>query len=525
MKKCIALLLTGVMLLGLLSGCNTYQNDDSASSAGSTSNTADGVSADFTMAYNGVVTLNPIMSQSSNDFNLFYLTQIQLVRFYGDELQYDAAERYEVSDDYTVYTFHLRDGLKWSDGQALTAHDFEYGAYCLLNPDMGSPAAYSWFAIKNASAYNSREITDWAEVGVKALDDLTLEITLERPLNSFDRTIAVRGLYPLRQDFVEQVGSQQLGSSPETMLFSGPYIITDWVLESSMELKKNDLYWDSANSFPTQHLHFIGVEDDNTKVAMFENGEVDAIEQISSQYFGHLNEYLNSFVGGGIMFLWINQQGTSPETAALLSNQNFRQALNYGFDRSATVNAVNPGYKAYNRLVDSNFAGPDGGKFVDEYPVETVPLSGDVDKAKEYLAAAMEELGYSDVSQLPQLELITWDTSEQKLLLETIIDQWKQNLGLENIQLTQYVIGTAIGSFYDLSYDLFAITWETDVLPTDIMEAMVTGGEVNYGIWSDAQFDSLVEQAINELEPAQCNPMWRASRCPPPAPVISSITW
>lgn len=87
---------------------------------------------------------------------------------------------------------------------------------------MGSPAAYSWFAIKNASAYNSREITDWAEVGVKALDDLTLEITLERPLNSFDRTIAVRGLYPLRQDFVEQVGSQQLGSSPETMLFSGP---------------------------------------------------------------------------------------------------------------------------------------------------------------------------------------------------------------------------------------------------------------------------------------------------------------
>ena len=113
----------------------------------------------------------------------------------------------------------------------------------------------------------------------------------------------------------------------------------------------------------------------------------------------------------------------------------------------------------------------------------------------------MEELGYSDVSQLPQLELITWDTSEQKLLLETIIDQWKQNLGLENIQLTQYVIGTAIGSFYDLSYDLFSITWETDVLPTDIMEAMVTGGEVNYGIWSDAQFDSLVEQAINELEP------------------------
>lgn len=122
------------------------------------------------------------------------------MRFYGDELQYDAAERYEVSDDYTVYTFHLRDGLKWSDGQALTAHDFEYGAYCLLNPDMGSPAAYSWFAIKNASAYNSARSPIGPRWAMKP-DDLTLEITLERPLNSFDRTIAVRGLYPLLPGF------------------------------------------------------------------------------------------------------------------------------------------------------------------------------------------------------------------------------------------------------------------------------------------------------------------------------------
>ncbi|MCI8538463.1 MAG: peptide ABC transporter substrate-binding protein [Oscillospiraceae bacterium] len=511
-KRALALFLACGMLLGLLAGCGTYQDSGTPSSpANSPNNTAGSgepdstatVSSDFTMAYNGIVTLNPIMSQSSNDVNVFYLTQIQLVRYYGDQVQMDAAERFDTNDDYTVYTFHLRDGLTWSDGQPITAADFEYAAYCLLNPDMGSPAAYSWFAIKNSSAYNSGEVTDWADVGVKALDDKTIEFTLERPLSTFEKTIAVKGLYPLRQDFVERVGSDKLGSSVDTILFSGPYVITDWVLESTMELKKNDLYWDSANSFPTQNLHFVEVEDANTKVAMFENGEVDAIEQVASQYYDHLSDYLYSYTGGGFMLLWFNQLGTNEEAARLLSNQNFRQALNYGFDRAATVAAVNPVASPSSRLVSAAFPAPNGGKFVDEYPVNSAPLAGDVDKAKEYLDKALEELNYSDVSELPELTLITWDASSQKLLLETVIDQWKQNLGINNIQLNQYVIGTAIGAFYTLDYDIFCITWETDVLPTDIMEAMMTGGEVNYGIWSDPEFDSLVQQAVSELDPVK----------------------
>ena len=505
MKRLLALLLTGALALGALAGCGTYQNTETqAPSTGAPESSSGGeaVSTDFTMAYNGVVTLNPILSQSSNDHNVFYLTQIELVRYYGDEILCDAAERYEVNEDSTVYTFHLRDGLKWSDGEALTAHDFEYSFYCLLSPEMGSPSGYGWYAIKNAEAFGAGEITDWAEVGVKALDDLTLEITLEQPLGTFAETIACLGLYPLRQDFVEEVGDK-LGSSVDTMLYSGPYVITDWVLDSTMELKKNDLYWDAENSFPTENLHFVEVEDANTKVAMFENGEVDAIEQVSSQYYDYLDQYLYYVQGGGFMFLWFNQQGLSEETGKLLSNQNFRQALNYAFDREATVAAVDKAAKPANRLVDSNFVGPNGGKFVDEYPVDSVPLTGDVEKAKEYLALAMEELGYTDVSQLPQLNLVTWDAESQKILLEAIIDQWKQNLGLTNIQLNQYVIGTAIGNFYDLNYDIFCITWETDVLPTDIMRAMVTGGEVNYGIWSNEEFDTLVAQAVQELDPVK----------------------
>lgn len=484
MKKALALVLTLAMLMSFAAiGAVAEANED------------------FTIAYNGIVTLNPIMSQSSNDHNIFYLTQLQLIRYYEGQIQLDGAESYEMNEDGTVFTFKLRDGLTYADGTPLTAADFAYTMELILDPEEGSPAAGSWYAIKNAQAYSSgTEGLTWEDVGVKALDDTTLEFTLEKPLSTFDRTVACKHIYPLNREFVESIGVDKIGSSVDTMMCSGPYNMTAWVLESSMELVKNENYWDAANSFPVENIHLLEIEDPNTEVAMFENGEVDAIEQISPQYYDYLKDYEYRTSGGGFMFLWMNQNGTSEETQKVLSNQNFRQALSYGFNREATCNAVNSATTAANRLVDPAFAGVNGDSFVNEYPIESVPVTGDTAKAQEYLAKAMEELGYSDVSQFPTMSMVTWDATEQKLLCETIIDQWKQNLGLDCIQLNQYVIGTAIGSFYDLSYDIFVITWETDVLPTDIMEAMMTGGECNAGIWSNPEFDQLVEAAVAELD-------------------------
>ena len=485
MKKALALVLTLVLLMSFTAIHAVAEANE-----------------DFTIAYNGVVTLNPLMSQSSNDHNIFYLTQLQLVRYYGGEVQLDGAESYEMSEDGTVYTFHLRDGLTYSDGTPLSAADFEYTMELILDPENGSPAASSWYAIKNAEAYcTGAEGLSWADVGVKALDEKTIEFTLEYPLSTFDKTIACKHIYPLNREFVEAVGQDKIGSSFDTMMYSGPYVMTAWVLESSMELVKNEKYWDAENSFLVKNIHLLEIEDPNTEVAMFENGEVDAIEQISAQYYDYLKDYEYRQAGGGFMFLWMNQNGTSEEAQKVMSNVNFRQALSYGFNREATCNAVNSATIPANRLVDPSFAGLNGDSFVNEYPVETYPVQGDTAKAQEYLAKAMEELGYTDVSQFPTLSMVTWDATEQKLLCETIIDQWKQNLGLTCVQLNQYVIGTAIGSFFDLTYDIFVITWETDVLPTDIMESMMTGGECNAGIWSNPEFDALVTEAVAELDP------------------------
>lgn len=140
---------------------------------------------------------------------------------------------------------------------------------------------------------------------------------------------------------------------------------------------------------------------------------------------------------------------------------------------------------------------------MEEYPVNSVPLSGDIDKAKEYLATALEELGLSSVEELPELHFVTWDTTSQKLLCETMIDQWKQNLGITSIQLDQYPIGTAIGNYTSNEYDLFAISLSSSLTPWDALENFVNGGDYNAGIWSNEEYDALVAQIQTETDKAK----------------------
>ncbi|MBQ8589806.1 MAG: peptide ABC transporter substrate-binding protein [Firmicutes bacterium] len=491
MKKALALLLAMIMVIGMLAGCGTTGGGEAE---GTTSDT-------FTMAYNGVVTLNSVMTQASNDHNVLYLLQAQLVRYYDGQVEKDAAESYEMSEDATVWTFHLRDGLVWSNGEALTAADYAYGVKCLLDPGMGSPQASSWTMIKNAEKFMNGEVA-WEEVGVKVIDEKTIEFTLEQPLTSFDQTVACKHIYPLNQAFVESVGVNNLGSSIDTIMYSGGYTMTEWVLESSITLQKNPSYWDAENQFQVETIKLLEVEDPNTEVAMFENGEVDAIEEMASQYYDHLADYRYDNAGGGFMFLWMNTHGYSEGADKVMGNVNFRKALSYAIDRDATCLAVDSATKAANNPIDPNFPGINGGKFVDEYPIETYPTNGDVAKAQEYLTKAMEELGYADVSEIPALTIVTWDTAIQKTLGEALTDQWKQNLGVD-VQLEQYVIGTAIGKFYEQTYDIFLITWETDVKPTDLLQAMTSTGEANPGIWANAEFDQLVADAIAEVDPAK----------------------
>ncbi len=518
MKKILAAMLSGAVVLAALGGCGTYTDDGTSSSGSSSSaetssaesgtgestDTSADTSADpmtFTFIGGQPVTLNPILSQSSDDGNSFYLLQSSLFRYTADGVQNEICETYDVSDDGLTYTFHLRDA-NWSDGEPITAEHFAYALYCYTSPDMGCPQASGYYDIAGAEAFNTGS-GSWEDVGVKAIDDKTLEITLTEPNDDYILQLATSAPTPLRQDFVEAQG-ESLGSSVDALQYSGPYVLTEWVLDSSLTFTKNPEYWNADESFPVETITLLDVDDANTAYSMFESGEVDALASVSTQYKDALADYTTIQTGGGgMMYIWINENGMSEEAAAVLSNQNFRNALNYAIDRSSTVAAITPLSTPYSRLTLPFYEGLDGGSFADEYPVDCPPLEGDVEQAQEYLALALEELGMSSVAELPEMHFVTWDTAQQRLMCETLIDQWKQNLGIETIQLDQYPIGTAIGNYSSNQFDIFAISISSSLTPYDALENFVNGGDYNNGIWTNDEYDALVEQVKAATDKAE----------------------
>ncbi len=518
MKKILAAMLSGAVVLAALGGCGTYTDDGTSSSGSSSSaetssaesgtgestDTSADTSADpmtFTFIGGQPVTLNPILSQSTDDGNSFYLLQSSLFRYTADGVQNEICETYDVSDDGLTYTFHLRDA-NWSDGEPITAEHFAYALYCYTSPDMGCPQASGYYDIAGAEAFNTGS-GSWEDVGVKAIDDKTLEITLTEPNDDYILQLATSAPTPLRQDFVEAQG-ESLGSSVDALQYSGPYVLTEWVLDSSLTFTKNPEYWNADESFPVETITLLDVDDANTAYSMFESGEVDALASVSTQYKDALADYTTIQTGGGgMMYIWINENGMSEEAAAVLSNQNFRNALNYAIDRSSTVAAITPLSTPYSRLTLPFYEGLDGGSFADEYPVDCPPLEGDVEQAQEYLALALEELGMSSVAELPEMHFVTWDTAQQRLMCETLIDQWKQNLGIETIQLDQYPIGTAIGNYSSNQFDIFAISISSSLTPYDALENFVNGGDYNNGIWTNDEYDALVEQVKAATDKAE----------------------
>ena len=517
-KRWLTSVVAAAMAMGTLASCGTYSDgttlSDSSETASTSASETSGESSEaassggdsFTFIATQPNTLNMIQSQSNLDNYCFYLTQEMLFRPYDGVYEAEVVDTWEVDETGTVYTYHLKE-TNWSDGTPITADDFAYYLLAQLDPNMGSANAstlITTYGFVNAEAYYNGEC-DVSEVGIKALDDYTLQLTLEEPKADFDGTNIT--VYPLDADFVAEQG-EALGGTPENYMCSGPYVLTDWTYGSSLTYEKNDEWLLAGEQFPVQTVTMLEATDANTSVSMFESGEADMILTVDDDYLDILSDYLVYDVSGSVRAVQLNTTGQGDaEKAALLSNLNFRNALSYALNRDAIVQAVSPTDTAINRYLFEPMAGntPES-LFQDDYPVESVPLEGDAEQAKAYLQAALDDLGYASADELPELSYLTFENDSYRLMAETLVDQWNQVLGLDNISIELKPIPDAIQSMMSYQYDIYYTSLGVGSTPSTFMNYWITGGSVNdvaangTNLFSNAEFDQLVDEASTTMD-------------------------
>lgn len=315
----------------------------------------------------------------------------------GDEFILAGAESVDISDDGTVYTYHLREDAKWSDGVPVTAHDYEYGWKRLLNPDYAYDYASFIYNVVGAEEYNSGEGSA-DDVMAVAVDDYTFEVTLKVADPTFESKLVATPLYPTREDLAEAAGDNW-GKDWTLCVYNGPFCMTDMVVDNKMVWTKNAEYWDAENV----HLDTINwyiVAQESTAATMFENGELDqyqptgdyAIKFEKEAEEGKYQYMVTDYPGTiGLRFNFING-GTS----GLMSNVKIRKAISYSIDREEMIDAVygryNPAYSYVAPAITfngSSYRSQVGEVIEDEYN----EYVGDPDKIVALFQEGLDELG------------------------------------------------------------------------------------------------------------------------------------
>lgn len=469
MKKLMALLLAAMMLFALAAGCNndtpSNQNNQNNqnSNQGSNQNSNQGSNTPAqndpddgyeTFSYVSGIEAFTLDCASNTEGNarggIFILLTPPLIWRVEGEITGLAAESWDVSADGLTYTFHLRDGYTWENGDPLTAYDFQYSARRWAGPATGSTNGDNMVNfIENCyEIYQTQTEPDVTKLGVNALDDKTLEMRLNKVCPYFiDMLAHTSWLFPVKQEVVEQYGNDY-ASGPDTFMSCGPYKLTEWTHDSEIVIEKRDDFF-NKDKYDVDKITRVMVSDQGTAVNMYEAGEIDAIVSVGADYIDQYYDSIQFISSTATRQLIMNFD--SPRVPEVLKNANFRKALSYALDREAIVSAVagNDGTAPWSRI-----ANPTLEDYAGSYPVESAPLGGDADKAKEYLAAALQELGLSDVSALPQIEFALLEGSSYKSYGEAMVDTWTQVLGITSISVAQYPFNTLIGLLMEKGYDM-----------------------------------------------------------------------
>ncbi len=484
-KRLTALLLTAALGCAMLSGCGVYQNDEENSAT--TSGTSTSGEKVLRIYADEPPTLDPQKSNSMINATVGFHVYEGLVRNVNGKIEPAGAKEWKVSDDGLTYTFTLNKDAKWSDGQPVKAEDYVYGLQRLVDPETAAPMAYLVEPIVNAKEITASQKKP-EELGVKALDDNTIEIKLTAPTSYFLQILASLLCSPARKDIVEKYG-KDYASSPDKMIFNGPFAITDWQHDSSMTLTKNENYW-NKDRIKLDKVEETILDDKETALNLYNDDELDYTPVPSSEYAKYPDA--KATPTGGVDYVQFNLKCGNK----FLENKNFRKALSYGINREEYVKLTSNGTnEPSSRLVLPYVVSSEEDKnYGEAYPYEPYALGGDNNQAKEYLNKALQELNVSDPSQAT-FKLSYAEGDATRKVVEALQEQWKKNLGI-SVTLDPVPYATLYDNANAEKFESMYTGWVMDYAdPTSYLDLFPTGAGDNRSQYSNTKFDEYMKTA------------------------------
>ena len=451
--------------------------------------------------------MDSILTTSSGSMNVLRHCVEGLVSLdANDEAVPGMAESWDVSEDQKTYTFHLRKGAKWSNGEEVTAKDFVFAWNQHFNARTGAPYASTWMTkiagaedIFNATAekvdpkdeksdYKMAEadIPKYMEehAGWKAIDDYTFQVTFTGPFQYAVVLMAFPSFFPVNQKAYEEAGgNNNYGTDADKLAYNGPFTITSWAHEDSIVLEKNPDYWNAKNiKLDKITMRMIGQE--TTAINEFNNGSIDMIGLTGD----NIKQFKNAqgFDDGGAWYFEFNSK-VNP-----FNNAKVRKALTLGVDAQAMIDTI----VKNDSKVATTFTPPAvaQGEFT-EYCGDLFKhiTNNDYSEAKALLEEGLKEEGLTVAEFSP--ELLCDDSSAAKQQAEFLQAQLKEHLGV-TLNIRQVTYNARLDAMDQGDFEIVFAGWSPDYNdPMTYLDMWVTGNGNNHGKWSNAEYDKIIKEA------------------------------
>ncbi|WP_419749524.1 peptide ABC transporter substrate-binding protein [Terrisporobacter petrolearius] len=394
------------------------------------------------------------------------------------------AAKYEVNKDETVYTFTLREGIKWSDGEQVKAEDFVYAWQRLVDPKTGADYNYMIDMVKNANEIMAGKKKP-KELGIKALDEKTVEVTLTTPTPYFLEVCAFPATFPVRKDIVE-ANADTWSTDPKTYIGNGPYVLKSWEHQSKMTYVKNENYYDLKKLGPDT-INFVLMEDKNTMLSAYKNNEILFADDLPSEEIDAMKDkglVIEKQLGTYFLSINVKKEG--------LDNVKVREALSLALDRDYIVEKVAKGGQIpADSFVTTGLTDADGKTEFHENAkkwYDAKDYKGNVEKAKKLL----KEAGYENGKGLPSIELMCNPGHEP--IMEAVQNMWKENLGL-NVTISSQDWNVFLETRKQGDFQVARDGWLGDYNdPISFIDMWITGGGNNNAQWSNKEYDKIVSE-------------------------------